>query len=110
GAPSNTAAFFGYWAPGLWLQRKTNQRQKMIHNGLPDALDLFIVCMEAGSSLDQAIVKASEKLEISPPPVPEELRIITTEIRAGKPRLEAFKNFANRTGVEDVRSLAPILV
>jgi tight adherence protein C len=104
------AGVFGYLTPGLWLQRKTNQRQKMIHNGLPDALDLFIVCMEAGSSLDQAIVKASDELEISHPAVTEELRIITTEIRAGKPRIEAFKNFANRTGVEDVRSLVAMLV
>jgi tight adherence protein C len=104
------AAIFGYLTPGLWLQRKTNQRQKMIHNGLPDALDLFIVCMEAGSSLDQAIVKASDELEISHPAITEELRIITTEIRAGKPRLEAFKNFANRTGVEDVRALVAMLV
>ena len=104
------AAIFGYLAPGLWLQRKTTQRQKAIHNGLPDALDLFIVCMEAGSSLDQAIVKASEELEISHPPLTQELRMITTEIRAGKPRLQAFKNFANRTGVEDVRSLVAMLV
>jgi len=104
------AGIFGYLTPGLWLQRKTNQRQKMIHNGLPDALDLFIVCMEAGSSLDQAIVKASDELEISHPALAEELRIITTEIRAGKQRLEAFKNFANRTGIEDVRSLVAMLV
>lgn len=104
------AAVFGYLLPGLWLQRKTAQRQTAIHNGLPDALDLFIVCMEAGSSLDQAIVKASEELEISHPGLTHELRIITTEIRAGKPRLEAFKNFANRTGVEDVRSLVAMLV
>lgn len=104
------AGIFGYLTPGLWLQRKTAQRQKMIHNGLPDALDLFIVCMEAGSSLDQAIVKASDELEISHPALTEELRIITTEIRAGKPRLEAFKNFANRTGVDDVRALVAMLV
>jgi len=104
------AGIFGYLTPGLWLQRKTTQRQKMIHNGLPDALDLFIVCMEAGSSLDQAIVKASDELEISHPALADELRIITTEIRAGKPRLEAFKNFANRTGVDDVRALVAMLV
>jgi tight adherence protein C len=104
------AAVFGYLLPGLWLQRKTSQRQRAIHNGLPDALDLFIVCMEAGSSLDQAIVKASEELEISHPALTHELRTITTEIRAGKPRLEAFKNFANRTGVDDVRSLVAMLV
>jgi tight adherence protein C len=104
------AAVFGYLLPGFWLQRKTSQRQRAIHNGLPDALDLFIVCMEAGSSLDQAIVKASEELEISHPALTHELRTITTEIRAGKPRLEAFKNFANRTGVDDVRSLVAMLV
>ena len=104
------AAVFGYLAPGLWLHRKTTQRQKSIHNGLPDALDLFIVCMEAGSSLDQAIVKASDELLISHPALTEELRFITTEIRAGKPRIEAFKNFANRTGVDDVRALVAMLV
>jgi tight adherence protein C len=104
------AAVFGYLLPGFWLYRKTTQRQRAIHNGLPDALDLFIVCMEAGSSLDQAIVKASDELEISHPALTHELRIITTEIRAGKPRLEAFKNFANRTGVEDVRALVAMLV
>jgi tight adherence protein C len=104
------AAVFGYLAPGIWLHRRTTQRQKKIHNGLPDALDLFIVCMEAGSSLDQAIVKASEELEISHPELTQELRFITTEIRAGKPRLEAFKNFANRTGVDDVRALVAMLV
>ena len=104
------AAVFGYLAPTLWLRRKTAQRHKAIHNGLPDALDLFIVCMEAGSSLDQAIMKASDELEISHPALTDELRIITTEIRAGKSRLQAFKNFANRTGVEDVRSLVAMLV
>jgi tight adherence protein C len=104
------AGIFGYLAPSLWLQRKTTQRHKAIHNGLPDALDLFIVCMEAGSSLDQAIMKASDELEISHPALTDELRIITTEIRAGKSRLQAFKNFANRTGVEDVRSLVAMLV
>jgi tight adherence protein C len=66
--------------------------------------------MEAGSSLDQAIMKASDELEISHPALTDELRIITTEIRAGKSRLQAFKNFANRTGVEDVRSLVAMLV
>jgi tight adherence protein C len=104
------AGIFGYLTPGLWLMRKTTQRQKDIHHGLPDALDLFIVCMEAGSSLDQAIVKASDELEISHPSLSQELRFITTEIRAGKPRIEAFKNFANRTGVDDVRSLVAMLV
>lgn len=100
---------FGYLAPGLWLQRQTHHRQKAIENGLPDALDLLIVCMEAGSSLDQALVKASDELEITHPELTYELRLVTTEIRAGKPRLEAFKNLAKRTGVDDVRSLVSML-
>ena len=66
--------------------------------------------MEAGSSLDQAILKATHELEIAYPALADELRLITTEIRAGKPRLEAFKNFAARTRVDDVRSLVAMLV
>src|SRR5262245_44901762 len=68
----------GYVLPSFWLGRKTAQRQKQIRNGLPDALDLMIVCIEAGSGLDQAIVKTSEELDISYPPLAEELRLITT--------------------------------
>jgi tight adherence protein C len=104
------AAAVGYLTPGLWLQRRITLRKKAIQNGLPDALDLFIICMESGSGLDQAIAKASEELEISHPHLAYELRLITTEIRAGKPRMEAMKNFASRTGVDDVRSLVAMLV
>jgi len=104
------AAGVGYTVPGFWLANRTAKRQKEIRNGLPDALDLFIVCVEAGSALDQAIVKASEELAIAYPALAFELRMITTETRAGKPRLEAFKNFAARTGVDDVRSLVAMLI
>jgi tight adherence protein C len=103
-------AVAGYLSPGLWLQRRITLRKKAIQNGLPDALDLFIICMESGSGLDQAIAKASEELDISHPEIAYELRLITTEIRAGKPRMEAMKNFAKRTGVDDVRSLVAMLV
>jgi len=102
-------ATLGYLVPDLWLNRKTRAMAKAIENGLPDALDLIIVCIEAGSSLDQAIVKASDELEITHPPLAQEMRMITTEIRAGKPRLEAFTNFAQRTKVPDVRSLVTML-
>jgi tight adherence protein C len=104
------AAAVGYALPGFWLAHKTSQRQKEIQNGLPDALDLLIVCVEAGAGLDAAIVKASEELALAYPALADELRLITTETRAGKPRLEAFKNFAARTGVEDVRSLVAMLI
>ena len=104
------AAGVGYALPGVWLARVTAQRQKQIQNGLPDALDLLIVCVEAGAGLDAAIVKASEELALAYPALAEELRLITTETRAGKPRLEAFRNFAQRTGVDDVRGLVAMLI
>jgi len=103
-------AILGYMAPGFWLSRQTSKQKKLIGNGLPDALDLLIVCVEAGMGLDQAIAKAAEELRVSHPALSEELEIITTEIRAGKPRMEAFKNFAERTKVDDVRSLVSMLV
>jgi tight adherence protein C len=104
------AAAVGYLAPGMLLARKIEQRKREIREGLPDALDLFIVCVEAGSGLDQAIVKASDELDLTYPSLAYELRLITTEIRAGKPRIEAFKNFAARTKVDDVQSLVALLV
>jgi tight adherence protein C len=104
------AAAAGYMLPGLWLGRQTALRQTQIRNGLPDALDLMIVCIEAGSSIDQSLVKTSDELDISYPALAEELRLITTEMRAGKSRLEAFKNFAARTRVDEVRSLVAMLV
>jgi len=104
------AGMLGYILPGIVLGRLIARRKKVIQNGLPDALDLFIVCLEAGSSLDQAILKTSQDLDVPYPPLADELRMITTEIRAGKPRLEAFKNFATRTAVDDVRALVGMLV
>jgi tight adherence protein C len=105
-----TAAFLAYSIPGFVVGYFTAQRKKEIRNGLPDALDLMIVCIEAGSGLDQAIVKTSEELALSYPSLAEELTMLTTEIRAGKPRLEAFRNLAARTRVDDVRSLTAMMV
>ena len=100
----------GYQIPGLWLMRKTSLRQKEIQNGLADLLDLLIVCLEAGSGLDQALVKSSDELAIAYPALSEEIRLLVTEVRAGKPRLDAFRALASRTGVDDVRSMVAMLV
>ena len=100
----------GYLLPGLYIDYKTSERRKAIRNGLPDVIDLLIVCLEAGSSLDQAVVKATDELAIAYPALAEELRVVTTETRAGKPRIEAFKNLAQRTKVEDIRALVAMLV
>ena len=103
-------AALGYVAPGMLLDRRIAQRKLKIENGLPDALDLLIVSLEAGLALDQAILKTSEELAIAHPELAEELRLVNIECRAGKPRLEAFKNFAARTKVDDVRALVAMLV
>ena len=104
------AALAGFLLPGIWLERQTTRRRREIEDGLPDALDLLVVCIEAGSGLDQAIVKTAEEIGFAYPALGEELRTLNTEIRAGKTRLEAFKNLAQRTKVDDVRALVAILV
>ena len=103
------AAVGGYLLPGLYLDYRLAGRRKQIRNGLPDLLDLLIVCLEAGSSLDQAIVKASEELSLPYPALAHELHLLTTETRAGKTRIEAFRNLAQRTKVEDIRALVAML-
>lgn len=104
------AAAISYYLPVLWLGRRIDDRRREIRNGLPDATDLLIVCLEAGSGLDQAIARVAEELGIAYPALAVELELIGAETRAGKARVEAFKNFAERTKVDDVRSLVGMLV
>jgi len=104
------AVMVGWMLPGLVLSRLITLQKRRIEDGLPDALDLMIVCVEAGTALDQAILKTSEELMISHPALALELQMINTEMRAGKPRVEAFKNFAARTKVDDVRALVAMLI
>jgi tight adherence protein C len=104
------AAIVGYLLPSLIVDRVAKKRQLQIQNGLPDALDLLIVCLEAGLAIDQAILKSAEELGVAHPALAEELHMINIECRAGKPRIEAFKNFASRTKVDDVRGLVAMLV
>lgn len=103
-------AVVGYLIPSYIVARRIRLRRKQIQNGLPDALDLLIVSLEAGLALDQAILKCSEELVIAYPALSHELQMVNTETRAGKPRVEALKNFAKRTQVDDARSLVAMLV
>jgi tight adherence protein C len=103
-------AVIGYMAPGFLLSRRIKKRQKQIENGLADALDLLVLCLEAGSSLDQAVVKASEELGVAYPALGEQLHILISEMRAGKARLDAFRGLADRTRVDDVRALVAMLI
>jgi tight adherence protein C len=103
-------AFMGYMAPGFYLKQRLKKAQKDIQNGLADALDLLVLCLEAGSSLDQAIVKASDELGVAYPALGDQLRILISEMRAGKTRMDAFRGLADRTRVDDVRTLVSMLV
>jgi tight adherence protein C len=104
------AAGIGYFVPTMWLGRAIEGRKRRIQNGLPDAIDLMIVCIESGSGLDQALNRVAEELALPYPDLARELELVSAETRAGKPRIEAFKNFSERTKVEDVRSLVAMLV
>ncbi len=104
------AAMVGYMIPAFTVSYFVAKRKKQIGNGLPDALDLLIVCLEAGLGIDQAISKCAEELTLAYPALAEEMRMINVEGRAGKPRIEAFKNFAERTKVDDVRALVSMLI
>jgi tight adherence protein C len=104
------SAIAGFMAPGFWLSQQIDKRARVIRNGLPDVLDLLIVCLESGTSLDQAVLKTGEELGAVYKPVGDELALVANEIRAGKPRTEALRRFADRTGITDVRSLVSMLV
>jgi tight adherence protein C len=100
----------GFLLPGFWLSRQIKQRGRAIQNGLPDVLDLLIICLESGCSLDQALLKSGEELAVAYRAIGDELTVVTNEIRAGTARSEALTHFADRTRVEDVRSLVAMLV
>ena len=103
-------AAFGYLLPSMGLARKAKARQHRIRLSLPDALDLLVVSVEAGLGLDQAIQRVGEELAFAHPELSSELRLINLELRAGKGRAEALRNLADRTGVDDLSSLAAMLI
>ncbi len=100
----------GFLGPDFWLGRKIDARQKKITRGLPDVLDLLVICMEAGLSLDQATARSAQELEIAQPELCDELTVVVLEQRAGRARSEAWKNMAERTGVESLKNLVSMLV
>jgi len=104
------ACGLGYLLPGIVLARLAKRRQHRIRLGLPDALDLLVVSVEAGLGLDQAIQRVGDELAFAHPDLSDELRLINLELRAGKGRAEALRNLAERTGVDDVSSLVTMLV
>jgi tight adherence protein C len=100
----------GFLGPDFWLGKKIDARQKKITRGLPDVLDLLVICMEAGLSLDQATARSAQELTTSQPEICDELNVVVLEQRAGRARSDAWKNMSDRTGVESLRNLVSMLV
>jgi tight adherence protein C len=101
---------FGFFVPRFVLKRMINDRQMRIRLGLPDALDLTVICVEAGLALDQALMRVGEDLSHAHPDLSAEFYLVNLEMRAGKPRAEALRNLVSRTGVDDIKSLVGTLV
>jgi tight adherence protein C len=102
-------AIIGYLLPSYWVYYKKKNRQVRIFHTLPDVLDLITVCVEAGLSMDAALIRTTETPQFSKDPLAREIRTATMETRAGKPRIEALKDMAERTMVDDVKSFVTML-
>jgi tight adherence protein C len=100
----------GFFIPRFLLKRKIRERQQRIRLGLPDALDLTVICVEAGLALDQAMMRVGQDLHHAHPDLSDEFHLVNLEMRAGKPRAEALRNLVDRTGVDDIRSLVGTLI
>ena len=100
----------GYMLPRFLLKRMIRNRQHRIRLGLPDALDLTVICVEAGLGLDQALQRVGEDLRHAHPELSDEFRLVNLELRAGKARAEALRNLSERTGVDDLKSLVAVLI
>ena len=104
------AGIAGFLLPDIVLRWKIRKRQEEITDSLPDALDLLVVCVEAGLGLNASFIKITEEFMLSSPALSEEFDIVNREMVAGKPRQEALRALTERTGVEDVKSLVGMLI
>jgi tight adherence protein C len=104
------AAGAGFFGPNEYVRRMAAKRQHEIARGLPNALDLLVVCVESGLGLDQAILQVSKELDHAHPEISEEFGFVNLELKAGKRRVEALRNLAERTGVDDLKKLVAVLI
>ena len=104
------AALIGYYLPDAYLERKSRERQLRFTEGFPDAMDMLVVCVEAGLGLDAAIQRVGREISLAHPELADELTLVSLELRAGKSREEALRSLGERTGVEAVQSLASLLI
>jgi tight adherence protein C len=99
-----------FWVPNLWLRSKISERQLNLEKALPDAMDLLVTCVEAGLGLDAAMARVADEMQLASPLLAEELNHTFLEVQAGIPRADSFRRLAERTGVEDLRSLSAMLI
>ena len=104
------AAAVGFFAPSQVLGSLVKRRQKALRRGLPNALDLMVVCVESGLGLDQAMMQVSQEFQKAHPEISHELAVVNLEMRHGLRRAEALRNLAERTGVEDLKKLTAVLI
>ena len=104
------AGLVGFFGPNEYVSIRARKRQKQIRRGLPNALDLLVVCVESGLGLDQAIAQVAKELEHAHPEITEEFVLVNIELKAGKRRTEALRNLAERTAVDDLKKLVAVLI
>jgi tight adherence protein C len=104
------ALALGYLVPDILLTWRMHARQHHLRRALPDALDLLVICVEAGLGLDQALMKVSQDMRITHHELSEELQLVNLEMRIGKSRIEALRELARRTGLDDIKSLVAMLI
>lgn len=100
----------GYYLPKYWVEKRVAKREGEIQNGFPDALDLLLVCVEAGQSLDQGIIRVSKELNAGYPALAEEFETVSQEVKAGKDKTAVLRGFADRAGVPDVSSFVTVMI
>jgi tight adherence protein C len=103
-------AVLGFFLPSLVLSYLVTRRQEQIRLSMPDALDLLVICMEAGLGIDQALARVGDEISRTAPALAEEFQIISREQRAGKPRLDAWRSMASRVDLEAIRQFVAMLV
>lgn len=100
----------GYYGPRRWVDQRIAARTAEIQNGFPDALDMLLVCVEAGQSLDQGILRVARELRTSYPVMAEEFETVSQEIKAGKDKAQVLRAFGERSGVPDVASFVTVMI
>ncbi|MCX7567593.1 type II secretion system F family protein [Sulfitobacter sp. F26169L] len=100
----------GYWLPKYWVTRRVAARKEEIENGFPDALDMMLVCVEAGQALDQCIVRVAAELRASYAALADEFEVVAQEMKAGKDKVNVLNDMGTRCGVQDVSSFVTVLV